>query len=378
MLLIFFIAVALLFCYGLLLQYCLAWWEAIPAPGQIPAGLSPPTFSIVIPARNEAANIAACVRSVCGQDYPAERYEVIVVDDNSDDATAAIVHQLPAGRVRVTCIPAGSAEGSAAPKKRAVATGIAQATGEIIVTTDADCLVPAGWLGSLARFQRTENKNFIAAPVKIISGKSILSKFQALDFLTMQGITGAVVSRRLLNMCNGANLAYNRNLFIAVNGFSGIDHIASGDDMLLMKKVAGSYPGTTGFCKSRAAIVSTQPAATWKAFLQQRIRWASKATHYGQPRIFFVLLLVYCCNLLLFCFLLMGFFYPMAWLLFGMLCLAKFAMEYFFVKTIAAFFDQVFLLPWLLILQPLHVLYIVCSGFLGQVTGYTWKGRKLK
>ena len=90
-------------------------------------------------------------------------------------------------------------------------------------------------------------------------------------------------------MCNGANLAYERKLFYEVDGFAGIDHIASGDDMLLMHKIAKKYPGKIYYLKSVDAIVSTHPMQSWKQFFNQRIRWASKATHYDDKRIFFVM-----------------------------------------------------------------------------------------
>src|ERR1700741_4803978 len=111
-----------------------------------------------------------------------------------------------------------------------------------------------------------------------------------MDFLVLQGITGASVTKKIHSMCNGANLAYEKKIFYEVNGFAGIDHIASGDDMLLMHKIAKIYPGRIGYLKSTEAIVNTQPMATWPDFFNQRIRWASKATHYNDKRIFWVLL----------------------------------------------------------------------------------------
>lgn len=179
-------------------------------------------------------------------------------------------------------------------------------------------------------------------------------------------------------MCNGANLAYEKKVFYEVGGFTGIDNIASGDDMLLMNKIAQKYPQQLGFIKSPAAIVTTLPAQNWKLFFQQRIRWASKATHYKQRAIFMVLLLVYLTNLFILCFLVMASWQKFALVLFLLLCVTKFFMELFFVKEVATFFQQQRLIPWLLFLQPLHILYIVSSGLLGQFKSYDWKGRKLK
>ena len=380
MMIVFYIATALLLLYGILFLYYKSWWKQVPFfKSDAHTGWVPSTsISVIIPARNEADNIASCVQSVCNQQYPSHLLQVIVVDDNSTDNTAEIVKNIFFEGIELICLQPGHAENNTAPKKRAIEAGIAAARGELIVTTDADCIAGKEWLKNMAAFHEQSKNIFIAAPVKMSDINSLLSKFQALDFLTMQGITGASVFKRFHNMCNGANLAYEKKVFYEVGGFSGIDTIASGDDMLLMHKVAKQYPHQVGFIKSTDAIVTTATAASWKDFFQQRIRWASKATHYHQPNIFFVLLLVYLTNLSFIGMLVAAFWQPSALLLFALLCFVKFFMELLFVKDVAVFFKQTHLLPWLLVLQPLHIAYIVISGFLGQVKTYEWKGRKLK
>ncbi|MEP7278810.1 MAG: glycosyltransferase [Bacteroidota bacterium] len=380
MMFFFYITIALLFLYGILFQFYQSWWKSLPdfEPAQEPIEPGNVKISVIVPARNEAANIAVCLNSICGQHYPQHLLQIIVIDDQSSDNTFEIANAVLHHGIQLICYRLPPAEKNTAPKKRAIETGMSMASGELVVTTDADCIAGPDWLKSIAAYHRQSGNIFIAAPVKIKDGSSLLSKFQALDFLTMQGITAAAVSRHFHHMCNGANLSYEKKIFYEVDGFTGIDAIASGDDMLLMRKVADKYPGKIGFVKSAAAIVTTLPATNWKAFFQQRIRWASKATHYRQPKIFFVLLLVYLVNLFIFCFLLMGLFQPFALVLFLLLCIAKFFFELFFVKDIAVFFQQSRLVPWLLLLQPLHIVYIVVSGFLGQFKTYEWKGRKLK
>jgi cellulose synthase/poly-beta-1,6-N-acetylglucosamine synthase-like glycosyltransferase len=380
MMIFFYIAIGLLFAYGIVFQFYGSWWKAFPDFTESSAPTRNPALkiSVIIPARNEAANIEACLRSICRQNYPAHLFQVIVMDDNSDDDTFAIANSISQEGIQIICYRLPPTTNNRAPKKRAIETGIGMASGELIVTTDADCTVAPGWLSSIAAFHRQTNNVFIAAPVKIQDGPSLLSKFQALDFLTMQGITAAAVFKRFHHMCNGANLAYEKKVFYEVGGFAGIDSLASGDDMLLMRKVAGKYPQQLGYLKSEAAIVTTQPAPSWKAFIQQRIRWASKAAHYNHRGILLVLLLVYFTNLLIFSFLLLGLWHKFALALFLLLCIAKFFMELFFVKDVAAFFKQQHLISWLLLLQPLHIIYIAVSGFLGQFKTYEWKGRKLK
>jgi len=378
MIISFYIAAFFVLLYGILFQYYSSWWNALPDFSVEPGYTPSVKISVIVPARNEAANIAACLHSICRQNYPAHLFQVIMVDDSSTDDTFNIANSVVYKDIRVLCTKLSPLTNNTAPKKRAIEAGIAMADGILIVTTDADCVAGPDWLRTIAAWYQQSKNVFIAAPVKIQYGNSLLSKFQALDFTTMQGITAAAVFKRFHNMCNGANLAYEKKVFYEVGGFAGIDNIASGDDMLLMNKIAGKYPQQLGFIKSSAAIVTTLPAENWKSFFQQRIRWASKATHYKQRGLFMVLLLVYLTNLFILCFLVMATWQKFALVLFLLLCVTKFFMELFFVKEVTTFFQQQRLMPWLLLLQPLHILYIVSSGLLGQFKSYEWKGRKLK
>ena len=377
-----YITTGLLLLYGLLLCYYYSGWQQLPSfvfDAEEEKGFTPTLrFSIIVPARNEAIRIGSCLLSLIEQDYPAHLVEIIVVNDDSTDNTEEMIKIFGFGRVRLINLRYGPGERVKAPKKRAIEAGIAAATGDWIVTTDADCVAGPQWILQLAAYQQCYEPLFIAAPVKIVDFGNLLSKFQALDFLTMQGITGASVFKRLHNMCNGANLAYDKKAFHEVNGFSGIDGIASGDDMLLMHKIAKKHPRQTGFIKSRRAIMVTHPAASWREFFQQRIRWASKATHYKSPKLFLALLLVYLTNLGILTTAVLAFFHPPAAWAFFSFWICKFLLEVVFVKEVAAFFSQQYLLPYLFLLQPLHITYIVVSGFFGQFKTYQWKGRKLK
>ena len=139
----------------------------------------------------------------------------------------------------------------------------------------------------------------VAAPVKFVNNGSFISVFQSLDFISLQGITAASVSAGFHSMCNGANLAYSKEAFYSVNGFKGVDDVASGDDMLLMHKIKDKYPTQIGYLFHVNAIVETLPMQGWKSFINQRIRWASKASDYSDKKISLVLLLVYVFNLVL-------------------------------------------------------------------------------
>jgi cellulose synthase/poly-beta-1,6-N-acetylglucosamine synthase-like glycosyltransferase len=179
-------------------------------------------------------------------------------------------------------------------------------------------------------------------------------------------------------MCNGANLAYEKKAFHAVNGFMGIDHIASGDDMLLLYKIEKHFSGGVQYLKSKDVIVSTQPVKTWAAFFNQRIRWASKADKYDDKRIFWVLLLVYFLNLSFVVLLVAGCCSSYYWWSALILLAAKTLVELPFIFSVASFFNKQQMLKYFVFLQPLHILYTIIAGWLGKFGSYEWKGRKVK
>jgi cellulose synthase/poly-beta-1,6-N-acetylglucosamine synthase-like glycosyltransferase len=370
----------LLICYGLLIDYYRRSWNEIPdfqRNNEVPHVY----ISVVIPVRNEAENIQKLFQSLSNQTYPVSQYEIIIINDHSTDETWNIVQSLAKANFNIKPVQLAdivSDEKTVAYKKLAIEKGIDLAKGELIVTTDGDCLFHPDWLLYIASYYEVTKAKFIAAPVKIITDNRFLTLFQALDFLTLQAITGASIYKRFHTMCNGANLAYEKNAFLEVGGFRGINKIPSGDDMLLMYKIYEKYPHRVFYLKSNQAIVSTNPATSWKNFFHQRIRWASKATHYGDKKIFWILLLVYAIN---FCFLILAVasFWNIQWLMFLVLFLImKILIELSFIKAAGIFFSERSLLKYLPLMQPLHILYTIVAGWLGKFGSYEWKGRHIK
>ncbi|HXB94942.1 MAG TPA: glycosyltransferase, partial [Puia sp.] len=357
-------------------------WKTIPlfVPRHQSAGTK---ITVLIPARNEQAVISECLQSLARQSYPKDRFEVLVLDDHSTDATTAAVRDFAVGGeangLVLRCLPMAEVPQPTdvkAYKKWAIEKGIDTAAGDLIVTTDADCFFHPDWLSTMAACHEEKGAVFIAAPVRIgTRHHSLLGIFQTLDFITLQGITGAAVSSGFHSMCNGANLAYTRSSFYAAGGFAGIDHLPSGDDMLLMHKIRLHYPDRVSFLKSRQAIVTTRPANGWKEFLHQRVRWASKADSYQDKRVFWILLLVYIVNASFIALFVAAFFNT--WWLWVLLLLlvTKTIVEYPFVREVAGFFGQQQLMIYFPVLQPLHILYTVIVGWLGKFGSYDWKGR---
>jgi cellulose synthase/poly-beta-1,6-N-acetylglucosamine synthase-like glycosyltransferase len=358
--------------YGALISYYWLGWNAFP---DFTAGNQEmnTAMSIIIPARNEEENIAQLLKALEEQSYPKDLFEVIVVDDHSTDQTAAVVQQFRS----VTLIQLKNGEINSY-KKKAIGEGIAAAKNPFIVTTDADCIPAPQWLRLIASFKQENNSVFVAAPVTYNTRKiSLLSVFQALDFLVLQGITAVSVQRKFFAMCNGANLGYDKKIFYQVGGFAAIDKIASGDDMLLMQKIHNEFPQKVHYLKSKQAIVSTEPASSWKNLFYQRLRWASKARHYDDANIFLVELLVYVFNLFFLVLLIASFWDHrfLFWLL--ALWFSKTIIEFPFVYSVASWFNQRSLLKWFFFVQPLHIVCTIIVGFLAQFIKYEWKGRRV-
>jgi cellulose synthase/poly-beta-1,6-N-acetylglucosamine synthase-like glycosyltransferase len=336
------------------------------------------TITVVVPARNEEANIAACLESLLAQDYDASHFEVMVVDDASEDGTAEILRNYAAKDSRIKWVQLQAKAGEQAFKKRAVEAGIAAATGTLIVCTDADCTHHTGWLSALSEAYAGGKKKFMAAPVVYHTQPTFLSVFQTLDFMTLQGITAASVATGFHTMCNGANIAYERDMFYAVSGFSGIDDLPTGDDMLLMHKIYRKNPNGIIYVRSNKAMVTTHAAASWKAFFQQRIRWASKAAYYDDRRIFRVLLLVYFFNV--WC-LLLGIgaiFSHQSLSILGFVIGLKTVSEMLFLIPVASFFGKLKWMVFFPFFQPVHILYTLVAGWLGRFGRYEWKGRVIE
>lgn len=376
---VFLISILLLAGYsGLILYYRSGWMSLPPAVSQ-PGSIAVSRFSIIVPARNEEQYIGSCIQSLLAQDYPASMFEILVVDDHSSDQTPDIVKSIGDKRVRLLSLEDLLPDGHVnSYKKKAIETAIGLASNEIIVATDADCRVPPGWLAAINSAIVQKNAAFLAMPVVLDSNGSFLQDFQQLDFLTLQGITGASVHRRFHSMCNGANLAYSKSVFHEVGGFEGVDEIASGDDMLLMHKVFMNHPEAVFFIKSPELIVASRSADSWKGFFRQRIRWASKAGKYKDRRIFFALLLVYLFNFNFLVLVVSGIFYTWHWYLLAGLLLSKTAIELCFLFSVAGFFELKRKLIQFPIMQPFHILYTIIAGFLGSISKYEWKGRIVK
>ena len=377
---IFSFLVVLLILYCCLILVYAKWYIAIK-PFEITNSYTPShSFSVIIPARNEATNIAKCINSICANNYPTHLYEIIVVDDYSEDETSSIVKQLQQQYSNLKLVKLNEILGETnlnSYKKKSIEIGIANAVNEFIICTDADCIVPKNWLMYFDGFLQKTRAVFVAAPVEFIKENSLLNDFQYIDFLAMQSITAAAVTKGFQAMCNGANMAYSRNVFYQVDGFKNIDNIASGDDMLLMQKIKAKFPTRVGYLFAKEAVVKTPAAPSIKEFLNQRIRWASKSKNYKDFNVLLVLLLVYLLNISLALGFIIGLFNISLLVKIFLLIVLKSGVEFYFLDKSKNMFSGFSYLKFL-VLQPFHMVYIILAGWLGYFKKYEWKGRKVQ
>lgn len=370
-----FISLLLTGLYVLVLIYLIKGWTALKYPKLSPA--SPHTkLTLLIAARNEEENIRLTIEDILAQDYPKHLLEIIIVDDHSTDDTANIIRSYaPQG---IQMLQLNETEKLNSYKKKAIAEAIKRSTGDLIVATDADCRMGTRWLSSVVSYFETEQPVMISSPVTYFQEKSLFERLQTLEFSYLIGIGASFIGNKRASTCNGANLAYRKDVFYEVGGFKGIDDLASGDDELLLQKVAERYPGRIGFLKHHDAIVYTHAKPNLSEFLQQRRRWASKSTKYKDKKVVALAVCIWLFNLSLLVNAALSFYDVRFLELFATQMLFKYLFEAVFLLPIMAFFRRMGLVGLLLILSPIHILYFVYVGLIGNTRKYAWKGRVVR
>jgi len=361
--------------YLLVVGYLIKGWAALKR-----ARLTQSTFitpvTILIAARNEAERIHLTIEDILAQDYPKHLTEIIIVDDHSTDDTANIIRGYAGRGVKLLQLNEDKPLNSY--KKKAIAEAIGMATGELMVCTDADCRMGTQWLSSVVSCYETLKPVMISSPVTYFEERSLFERLQTLEFSYLIGIGAAFIGNGRASTCNGANFAYRKDVFYEVGGFKGIDDLASGDDELLLQKVAEVYPHRIAFLKNRDAVVYTHAKHTLQEFLQQRRRWASKSTRYKDKKVVALAVCIWLFNLSLLVNAALGF-YSITFLeLFLVQFLLKYLIEVAFLLPITAFFKRPGLVSLLIILGPIHIIYFVYVGLLGNTRKYAWKGRVVR
>ena len=361
--------------YLFLVAYFIKGWASLKRPKPY-TGTFHTKVTVLIAARNEEKGMDKTIDDLLAQDYPKELTEMIIVDDHSTDRTAGIIASYADRGVRLLQLNEDKPLNSY--KKKAIATAIGLSNGELMVATDADCRMGSKWLSSVVGYFEQNDLVMISSPVAYFEEKSLFEYMQTLEFSYLIGIGAAFIGNNRASTCNGANLAYRKDVFYEVGGFKDIDDLASGDDELLLQKVAKRYPGRIGFLKDRKAIVYTHAKHSLKQFLQQRRRWASKSTHYKDKRIVALAVCIWLFNVSLLVNAGLGFYDIYFLKLFTLQFLLKYIFEVAFLLPITSFLKRSGLVALLILLIPVHIIYFVYIGLIGNTRKYEWKGRVVR
>ncbi|MFD0761328.1 glycosyltransferase [Lutibacter aestuarii] len=336
-------------------------------------------FSILVPFRNEADNLSNLLQSILNIKYPKNKFEIILINDDSSDDSELIVFNFIKQHPLIDSTLINNERNSNSPKKDAINTAIKIAKFEWIVTTDADCKVPTLWL---QLFNQTIEKNkclFIAAPVKFKNGKGLLYHFQNLNFLSLIGSTLGSFGINKPIMCNGANLCYNKEMFIKLNGFKGNEMVASGDDVFLMERILQTYPKKISYLKSLDATVETLSEQKEQLFYNQQLRWAAKTTAYKNQFSKIVGLVVFFNNLLLIFLGILAIFYPIYGCFFLTLFLLKLVLDSILILKTSFFLKSTESLIYYPLISVFHPFFIILIALMSLFkTTYKWKERRFE
>jgi cellulose synthase/poly-beta-1,6-N-acetylglucosamine synthase-like glycosyltransferase len=332
--------------------------------------------SIIIAARNEEDKIGLTIEDILSQEYPENLLELIVIDDHSTDKTAEIIEGYASQGVKLIRLNEDKPLNSY--KKKAIAEAIKLAKGELLVTTDADCRMNKRWLSTIVSHYEGKGYKLISSPVVFYEERNFFERLQTLEFLYLIGLGAATIGNKKPSTCNGANLAYRKDIFEELKGFQGIDELASGDDELFLHKVASKYPDDIGFCKSYDALVYTHAKPNLTEFIRQRKRWASKSTKYKDKKIVVLGVSIWMFNLLIVLNLILGVLFINSLYLVLMVLLVKCLAELVFLVPVTGFVKRRILLCFLPLLTCIHTIYIIYIGVAGNSGKYMWKGRLVK
>ncbi|MCH4551765.1 glycosyltransferase [Aestuariibaculum lutulentum] len=335
------------------------------------------SFSVVIPFRNEAKNLPKLLESIKQLQYPTNLFEILLVDDASEDDSVNIIKEfMKSSSASINIL--NNNRLSSSPKKDAITTAIKEANYNWIITTDADCILPELWLDTFNAFILKNHVDCIVAPVKYMPENNFLNTFQILDLLSLQGATigGFGINKPFL--CNGANFAYAKHLFNAVNGFESNTQTASGDDIFLLEKAIKHNTNTVHYLKSETAIVSTNAQTTWNSLISQRIRWAAKTSKYNNWFSKLTGSIVLSANLLIVIASLLTFFGFITSKTLIYMLMIKFSIDLYLINKSAQFFNQKHVIKFYIFGFLVYPLFSVYVAMASMVSTYQWKGRTFK
>ncbi len=361
---------ALLIAYLMVVGILTIGWIRLPEV-KYSSDRSELNVSIVVAVRNESENIKQLLESIKEQTYSRGLFELILIDDGSDDNTVEIIEKFRLDNNMDLKLIRSTSIG----KKKALKQGIENSKYGFIITTDGDCNMRSHWISSIVDYYSCYGKKVIVGPVIYNEKPGILSKMYTLDFISVvaSGAGSAGVSLPLMG--NGANLAFEKDVYIDFNDMSDIS--VSGDDVFLIHHSAQKYGNdSVGFLKNENAIVYTRPPSNLKEFFNQRIRWASKAGGYKLIWPKMVSLVIFLFNPELTALLVGSLYYHWMLPVFILLIITKFFIDFPLIFRFLNFTGYRKLKPLFFFMEFIYPLYTTMIVFASFTGSFSWKGRR--
>jgi cellulose synthase/poly-beta-1,6-N-acetylglucosamine synthase-like glycosyltransferase len=346
--------------------------EGSPEDGGFPEAKPLPSVSVIVPLRNEEIHAPSTLLALSEQDYAGE-WEIICVNDRSSDGTESILREFCArdSRFSLVNIPVDAPK-IPSPKKRALAAGFAAAKGEILMTTDADCMARPGWLRSMAtRFE--PGIGIVQGPKRIRGDGSVLSRYQEHEVFGLVSIEAATFALGRPMIASAPSLAYRKSLYESVGGFQGLEDTVSGDDDMLVRKMQKVPGWKVAYNPSLDACVTTSPADTWAGMLTQRARWASNGAHYEEKGFVALLSCIYAFYWWLAVGPILAAVGAVPWSLYLATAAAKIVCNGVFLAITSRRLGHRGILRDLLWCEILHVPIVLAAVILGHLGLYRWK-----
>ena len=326
------------------------------------------SVSIVIAARNEETRILPCLKSLEKLAYPEDRYEVIFIDDSSSDKTTELIDRFCKKYRNWHLIRIAKKSKQLLGKKNALLQGIAKAKGDIIFTTDADCIVPPGWIQGMVKYFKT-GISMVLGYSPLQKGKGFLYRFLQFDNLFSALAAAAPTKLGYPFTSVGRNLAYCKEAYHNVGGFLALKNFRSGDDIHLTTRFRYLNNGKIDYCADADTFVETQLPSSLSDVIHQQMRKNSKTFQLTFSSIVFSLLLAVYYILLI----ITPIFFPewlKTWLY---LLLLKFLLENIDLVKAAKIFRLKGLIPYIPLMQILYPINIAIFSLLGVTQFYSWK-----
>jgi cellulose synthase/poly-beta-1,6-N-acetylglucosamine synthase-like glycosyltransferase len=377
MLVYFFLTLVILFSYVYFQLIFVQGWRKMPEYQPLIRSPFTAKVSVLIAARNEEKRIGACIQSLLAQDYPADLLEIIILDNHSTDHTVEVARSFSSERLNVIRLADWLVEAKTF-KKETLDFGIAKATGEIILTTDADTEVPAGWVSTMVAYMEQNQLVVCTGPVRLDSISSFIERYQSLDLAGLMVVTGGGQYFNKLISANGANFGFKKAIFYQVGGYNDNLQVASGDDLFLIQKINEQTPDRVGYLKSKQAVVTSRALKTFASFWAQRKRWASKSSGLPHRPTKRISILTFLNSVMLGMHVLLMVIYGLPFLkLFIIHFLAKSLADYRVLREGNKYLEQKFTYPEWILAFFFNPFYIVYTGFSTLRPGYIWKDRSV-